>query len=114
MNGDNGAPASNAAASKARGVTTQYRLGVAARAIGAIFGGYAFSALLTASLSLTLPLSRPEAVQTATMLSFAAYALAVMWMFAARTARRAWIGLLAASALAGAGVLLAPWIGGGA
>ncbi|WP_367185304.1 hypothetical protein [Rugamonas sp.] len=66
---------------KKRGVTMRYRLGVASRALAGVAGGYAFSALLTACLTLTLPLlsmSRAESVQTATMLSFAVYAVAVM------------------------------------
>jgi uncharacterized membrane protein len=38
-------------------------------------------------------MARADAVMTATMLSFAIYACAVIWVFAARDAWRAWIGL---------------------
>lgn len=81
-----------------------YRLGVASRAVAGIAGGYGLAAIVTAWLSLALPGPRAEAVTTATLLSFAIYAGAVMWVFAARTAWRAWAGL-AVPALA-AGLLL--------
>lgn len=81
-----------------------YRLGVAARAVAAIIGGYALSAAATAFLALLLPklsFSRADAVTAATLLSFTIYACAVLWVFAARSAARAWLGLmLPAAALA--------------
>ncbi|KAF1048252.1 DUF3649 domain-containing protein [Xylophilus sp.] len=90
------------------GEDARYRLAVASRALAAIAGGYAIAALATAALALWLPLARAEAVVAATLLSFAVYACAVVWVFAARSAWRAWGGLLAASAVLG----LAAWIGG--
>ncbi len=75
----------------------RYRLAVAARAVAAIAGGYALAALSAAALSVALPLSRPEASLTGTLASFGAYACAVMWVFAARTALWAWLGLLVAA-----------------
>lgn len=71
----------------------RYRLAVASRAVAAIGGGYLLAAAATTVLSLVLPLSRSEAVVTATLLSFLVYACAVIWVFAAATAWRAWIGL---------------------
>lgn len=71
----------------------RYRLAVASRAVAAIGGGYLLAAAATTVLSLVLPLSRAEAVVTATLLSFLVYACAVIWVFAAATAWRAWIGL---------------------
>ncbi|MBY4899215.1 DUF3649 domain-containing protein [Cupriavidus sp. AU9028] len=70
-----------------------YRLGVASRAVAGIAGGYGLAALATAWLAVALPGPRAEAVTAATLLSFAIYAGAVMWVFAARTAWRAWAGL---------------------
>ncbi|HEY1101941.1 MAG TPA: DUF3649 domain-containing protein [Burkholderiaceae bacterium] len=84
----------------------RYRLGVASRALAAIGGGYAVSAALAAVLALYLPVSRPEAVLTGTLASFLVYAVAVMWVFAARSAARAWMGLLIPGAALGALLLV--------
>ncbi|CAM2851797.1 DUF3649 domain-containing protein [Janthinobacterium lividum] len=70
-----------------------YRLGVASRSVAAIVGGYVLAALVTILLSVSLPMARSEAVMTATLLSFAIYTCAVMWVFATRSALRAWLGL---------------------
>ena len=85
---------------KARtGTTLAYRLAVASRAVAAIVGGYGLSALVAMALALWLPLARAEAVITGTLASFVVYTCAVMWVFAARDAWRAWAGLAAPSAL---------------
>ena len=76
-----------------------YRLGVASRSVAAIVGGYVLAALVTMLLSVSLPMARAEAVMTATLLSFAIYTCAVMWVFAARSALRAWLGLLIPAAV---------------
>lgn len=83
-----------------------YRLGVALRAVAAIGGGYVLASLCAASLSVMLPFSRPEASMTGTLASFVVYACAAMWVFAARTALRAWLGLLAAAVPFGLMLLL--------
>ncbi|WP_235578209.1 DUF3649 domain-containing protein [Pseudorhodoferax sp. Leaf267] len=74
------------------------------RIVAALFGGYALAAL-TSVATLALPLSRSEAVLTGMLLSFLVYAGAVVWVFAVRSARRAWAGLLVAAAP----LLLAAW-----
>lgn len=71
-----------------------YRLGVAVRAVAAIFGGYAVSGMAAAVLALYLPIGRAEAALTGTMASFVVYTCAVLWVFAARSAARAWLGLV--------------------
>jgi len=76
-----------------------YRLGVAARSVAAIVGGYVLAALVTMLLSVSLPMARSEAVMTATLLSFAIYTCVVMWVFATRSALRAWLGLLIPAAV---------------
>ena len=43
---------------------------------------------------LALPLSKPQAVLTGMLASFAIYAGAVIWVFAVRSALKAWAGLL--------------------
>ena len=76
-----------------------YRLGVASRSVAAIVGGYVLAALVTMLLSVSLPMTRSEAVMTATLLSFAIYTCAVMWVFATRSALRAWLGLAITAAV---------------
>lgn len=88
----------------------RYRLGVASRAVAAIAGGYGVAALCAAALAMCLPaafgMARSEATMTGTLASFIVFALAVMWVFAARTALRAWSGLAIAALLPGLLVLL--------
>lgn len=80
----------------------RYRLGVASRAIAAILGGYALSGAASAVLALYLPTTRAEAALTGTLAAFVIYPCAVMWVFAVRSAWRAWLGLLAPGAVLGA------------
>jgi len=63
------------------------------RIIAALFGGYALAALSSVA-ALALPLSKPQAVLTGMLASFAIYAGAVIWVFAVRSAVRAWVGLI--------------------
>lgn len=70
------------------------------RIVAALFGGYALAALSSVAV-LALPLSKPQAVLTGMLVSFAIYTAVVIWVFAVRNALKAWIGLiLAAAALA--------------
>jgi hypothetical protein len=90
----------------------RYRVGVAVRAVAAIGGGYAVAALCSAAVALYLPATRAEAALTGTMVAFVVYPCAVLWVFAARSATRAWLGLLWAAAALGA-LLLWHYYGGG-
>jgi Ca2+/Na+ antiporter len=83
-------------------LTTSYRLAVASRAIAAILGGYVLSALATFALAIFLPMSKAEASMTATLLSFLIYTGVVLWVFATRTAGRAWVGIVVPSVVIGA------------
>lgn len=71
----------------------RHRLGVVSRCLAASAGGYGTAAILAMCLSLTLPMPRGEAVLLASLLSFLLYVAAIVWVFAARTATHAWIGL---------------------
>jgi hypothetical protein len=84
----------------------KYRLSVASRAIAAIGGGYAVAALSTALLASLLPMTRSDAVITATLLSFTVYTCAAIWVFAARSVWHAWLGLVAPGVLLGLGLLV--------
>lgn len=63
------------------------------RIVAALFGGYALAALSSVAV-LALPISKPQAVLTGMLASFAIYAGAVIWVFAARSALKAWTGLI--------------------
>lgn len=99
-----GAPAARRVRAAAAG--WRYRLGVGSRALAAIVGGYALAGLASAVLALTLPATRSEAAITGTLTAFVVYPCAVMWVFAVRSAWRAWLGLAVPAALLGAVVAL--------
>lgn len=90
-------------------LTARDRLAVASRALAAIVGGYAVAALATGALAVYLPGARAEATLTATMLSFVVYTVAVIWVFAARSAWRAWVGLALPALVMGALVAFHVW-----
>ena len=73
--------------------------GILLRVLAGVFGGYGVTALATMLLSVSLPMSRSEAVVVATMASFAVHAGAVVWAFAVRSAWRAAGGIAAAAAM---------------
>lgn len=77
------------------------------RVVAAVLGGYALAALASVA-ALALPISKPQAVLTGMLASFAIYAGAVIWVFAVRSARRAWAGLLVAAVP----LMLAAWYAG--
>lgn len=66
------------------------------RIIAALFGGYALAALSSVAV-LALPMSKPQAVLTGMLASFAVYTGAVIWVFAVRSALKAWAGLVVAA-----------------
>ncbi|TXM76680.1 iron transporter [Methylobacterium sp. WL103] len=84
-----------------------YRLAVAGRIVLAVLGGYGVAALLTALLSLTLPLVRSEAVASATLVSFAVMVAVVVYVFAARALGRAALAVVGLAAVLGGGLWLA-------
>ena len=77
------------------------------RIVAALLGGYALAAL-TSLAALALPIDKAQGVLTGMLLSFVVYAGAVVWVFAARSALRAWAGLL----IAALPLLLASWSAG--
>ncbi|NHF73472.1 DUF3649 domain-containing protein [Paracoccus xiamenensis] len=68
---------------------------LASRIIAALFGGYALAAL-TSVATLALPTNRIDAIFAGMLASFLVYTAAIVWVFAVRSARRAWAGLLLA------------------
>lgn len=78
------------------------QLAIASRVSAAIFGGYGLASLASIALAAVLPGGRADGVLGAIQSSFAIYAAAILWVFSARTATRAWVGLLVPTALLGA------------
>ncbi|PZA13233.1 DUF3649 domain-containing protein [Rhodopseudomonas palustris] len=71
---------------------------LASRIVAALLGGYALAALCSVAV-LALPISKPQAVLTGQLASFAVCASVVIWAFAAQSALRVWIGLAIFAAL---------------
>ena len=65
--------------------------------VSALPGGYVLSALFATAVAM-LPMARMDAVLAGMMGSFAVHAGAIVWVFAAGSALRAWIGLALAAA----------------
>lgn len=93
-------------------VDWRYRLAITSRTVAAIAGGYALAAGFTAAVSLGLAqfMPRVEAVLTATMLAWLAYAMAAGWAFYARTAWGAWGGTLLPALALGACAMAPQWM----
>ncbi len=79
--------------------TARYRLQVASRVLVAAVGGYALASACTVLLALLWPIPRAQAVLASTMLSFVWYTAAVLWVFSVRSATRAWVSIVLATAV---------------
>lgn len=71
-------------------------LPLVSRILAALFGGYALAALCSIA-ALALPIDGRQAVFSGMLASFLLYAGAVVWVFAVRSAWRAWLGLVIAA-----------------
>jgi hypothetical protein len=80
---------------------TRHAALVSQRIAAAAFGGYALAAACSILLSFTLPAARADAVLTGLLVSFAVYAVAIIWAFAVRSVLRMWIGMSVVTALFG-------------
>lgn len=85
----------------------RYRWGVASRTVAAVAGGYVLAALAAAVMARHLPMVRPDAVIAGTLTALVVFPCAVLWCFAASTARRAWAGVALPALLLGLPVLVA-------
>ena len=75
--------------------------GILSRLLAALLGGYAVAFFSVALLSYLLPLPRADAVLLASLPGFAVEVGAVLWAFAAKSARIAWGGIDIALVLLG-------------
>ncbi|MCY4122655.1 MAG: DUF3649 domain-containing protein [Acidobacteria bacterium] len=79
---------------------------VLSRVLAAVVGGYAAANVVAVGVAQILPMSRGDGVMTGILLACLVYAAAVVWVFAARSARRAWLGILLTTAAFGGLALL--------
>lgn len=80
---------------------------VSLRVLGAVFGGYALTALMVAAAGAVvarLGMARSEAVVSAAMLGFVAYLALLLWGFSVKSVARLWVTLAS-----GAVVLAGLW-----
>ncbi len=80
----------------------RYRWQIALRVIAAIIGGYTLANIAAIFLSYLLPMPKSDTVMTGILVSFAIYTGAIMWVFAVRSAHKAWLGLAVPSLVLGA------------
>ena len=90
------------------------RLALLSRVVAAVIGSYALASVSTIFLSDLFPSSLPEAILGASLFSFAVYTAAIVWVFAAASASRAWLGLLLCGVLLGVASCALQLAGGGA
>jgi ABC-type glycerol-3-phosphate transport system permease component len=76
------------------------------RVVAATVGAYALAAAFAYALARALPMTRSEAAAAATMLGTLAMPGAVIWVFAARSAGRAWVGVVMVTLMFG----VAAWL----
>lgn len=79
-----------------------WRWSVASRVLAAGLGGYAVAALGASAFTLLVVraalMARADAVLWASFFSFAVYTVVALWVFATRSATRAWAGIAAVCA----------------
>jgi hypothetical protein len=78
---------------------------ILSRLCAAALGGYGVATLASILIARVLPLSEAQALGVGLLLSFVVYAGVVIWVFAAASALRAWVGVAAVSIVI-AGVLI--------
>jgi len=114
MGPGNATVATAAHARGARRAGWKHRLAVASRVLAASIGGYWFAHGATAFLTLALPLGKVDRVIAASLLSFLVWCAMAVYVFATRSAWRAWLvpaiggGLLLGMALLFPGIAARP------
>lgn len=69
-------------------------LNIVTRIIAAIGGGYLLANLIVILLSYLLPGPQANNVMTGMLASYPIYAAVMLWVFASKTIRQVWLGLL--------------------
>ena len=74
-------------------LTAAYRWSVLSRCVAAAIGGYAIVTLLHLAQVAVLPWKLHQAMLFASQTGYLWFTGIIIWCFAARTAKRAWLGL---------------------
>ena len=74
-------------------VDPAYRWSVLSRVIAAAVGGYAIVTLLQLAATIVLPFDTHHSLLFFSQTGYLYYTGIILWCFATRTAKRAWIGL---------------------
>ena len=74
-------------------VDAAYRWSVLSRFVAAAAGGYAVVTLLHLAFTVVVPVDYYKALLFSSQTGYLYYTGIIIWCFAARTARRAWLGL---------------------
>ena len=93
----------------ARAITPRDRLAIASRLLAAAGGGYAVAVLVAFAGAWALPMTRADAAAAGTIAALLAMPIVAMGCFWARSAMRAWIGILAFAALFALIAAMAGW-----
>ena len=64
------------------------------RVLAAIFGGYWVANVMAIVLASLLSGAQADRVLTAMLVSYVIYCAAIIWVFAAKTATKAWLGIV--------------------
>lgn len=75
-------------------VDAAYRWSIASRFIAAALGGYALVSLLHVAFMALLPAAFFESLLFASQSGYLYWTGIIIWCFATRTARRAWLGIV--------------------
>lgn len=75
-------------------LTAAYRWSVLSRCVAAAAGGYAIVTLLHLAMTVVLPWDVHKSMLFISQTGYLYYTGIIIWCFAARTARRAWLGLV--------------------
>ncbi|GBQ31169.1 DUF3649 domain-containing protein [Gluconacetobacter azotocaptans] len=88
---------------------TRGHLAIVARIAAGAGGGYGVASLVAVAAAYGLPMSRADAASAGAMLGLLVWPPIVMACFYARSATRAWMGIILAALLLGGAAMLAGW-----
>jgi hypothetical protein len=80
-----------------KAISAAYRWSVLSRCVAAAVGGYAIVTLLHLAQTALLPGEMHKSLLFASQTGYLWFTGIIIWCFAARTAKRAWLGLLIAA-----------------
>ena len=76
-----------------KALAASYRWSVFSRCVAAAVGGYAIVTLLHLAMTVVLPWDVHKSMLFSSQTGYLYYTGIIIWCFAARSARRAWLGL---------------------